>query len=256
MLDPESLDLAELCTALDDRSPETVWYIHAGDGRIVPSMPEIYTGIPETEDFDDPVWRRVDSISSGTSYRDMAEFVAGVHHRRAAELLDRAITGRGAFRRFKNTLLEFPELREAWFRFRDARARRRALRWLADEGLLDPAVAEREMARYPDPPADEADPPAALAVDLQLHYGDRLRKVLLFGAWSRGEPSPDELEILVVLDDLRSPWDELDALDELLWRHSLKAGLTVVAVPVSADQLTAPESPLLRRAVAEAVQIG
>ena len=56
----------------------------------------------------------------------MAEFVAGVHHRRAAELLDRAIAGRGAFRRFKDTLFEFPELREQWFRYRDARSRRRA----------------------------------------------------------------------------------------------------------------------------------
>ena len=56
----------------------------------------------------------------------MAEFVAAVHHRRAADLLDRAISGRGAFRRFKDTLFEFPELRDTWFRFRDARARRRA----------------------------------------------------------------------------------------------------------------------------------
>ena len=79
MLDPDAVDLDELCTALDDRTPESGWFIHAGDGRIVPGEPD-----------DDDQWRQIEAEGAGTGYRDMAEFVAGVHHRRAAELLDRA----------------------------------------------------------------------------------------------------------------------------------------------------------------------
>src|SRR3954464_1052241 len=147
MLDPESLDLDELCTALEDHSPESTWWIHTGDGRIQPGDPG--------EDG----WLEIGSVASHEGYRDMAEFVAGVHHRRAAELLDRAIAGRGAFRRFKDTLFEFPELRAQWFRFRGARARRRAVHWLAAEGLVERADADRVAARHPDPEQPEEDVP-------------------------------------------------------------------------------------------------
>ncbi len=244
MLDPKSLDLDELCVALEDHSPETTWWIHPGDGRIQPGDP------------DEEGWREIGSVGSHEGYRDMAEFVAGVHHRRAAELLDRAISGRGAFRRFKDTLFEFPELREQWFRFRDARARRRALRWLAEQGLVDRAVAAEWMAHYPDPVADDGDVPAAIAVDLGLLYGDRLQRVLLFGEWARGEGVQDaDIEIVVVLSDLRSPWEELHRMDDVLWRHTERAGLAVIAVPVTPEQWAAPANPLLRRAAAEAVQL-
>jgi predicted nucleotidyltransferase len=186
----------------------------------------------------------------------MAEFVAGVHHRRAAELLDRAIAGRGAFRRFKDTLFEFPELREQWFRYRDARSRRRAVRWLADAGLIERAVAIEWTARYPDPTTDDEDVPAALAVDLGLLYGDRLQHVVLFGAWARGEGAEEaDIEVVVVLADLRSRWEELNHMDDVLWRHTERAGLAVVAVPVTAEEWAAPHNPLLRRAAAEAVQL-
>jgi Uncharacterised protein family (UPF0158) len=247
MLDAESLDLDELRAALEDHSPDMSWWINPADGEIRPQLDHE----PDVEG-----WRLIGSVGSHEGYRDMAEFVEGVHHRRAAELLDRAIAGRGAFRRFKDTLFEFPELREQWFRFRDARSRRRALRWLAAEELIDSATAERLMARYPDPAPDDEDVPAALAVDLGMLYGDRLQHVYLFGSWVKGDgPGEHDVELVVVLDDMRSAWDELRTMDALLWRHTERSGLTVVAVPVSAEQWAKPDSALLRRAAAEAVLV-
>ena len=244
MLDPKSLDLDELSAALEDHSPDATWWIHTGDGRIQRGDPE------------DEGWLEIGSVGSHEGYRDMSEFVAGVHHRRAAELLDRAISGRGAFRRFKDTLFEFPELREQWFRYRDARSRRRAVRWLADAALIEQADAAEWMARYPDPATDDEDVPAAVAVDLGLLYGDRLEAVLLFGAWARGEGAEQaDIELVVVLSDLRSRWEELRRMDEVLWRHTERAGLAVVAVPVTAEEWAAQPNPLLRRAAAEAVQL-
>ena len=38
-----------------------------------------------------------------------------------------------------------------WYAFRDARARRRAVRWLADNSLIDDEAAERFLASHPDP---------------------------------------------------------------------------------------------------------
>ena len=51
-----------------------------------------------------------------------------------ADLLARAISGRGAFRRFKDTLSERPDLMTRWYAFANDRQRGRARRWLAAEG--------------------------------------------------------------------------------------------------------------------------
>ncbi len=67
----------------------------------------------------------------------MEDFIQLVRDPQARDLLEREIEGRGAFRRFKDTLFEFPELRDEWFALRDVRARRRAVEWLRDEDLVD-----------------------------------------------------------------------------------------------------------------------
>lgn len=254
MLDPESVDLDELCAALDDHTPGVTWWIEPGSGGLRPHLADV--GGPGTDALADAGWRRIRPTESYESYRDMAEFVGGVHHRRAADLLDRAISGRGAFRRFKDTLFEFPELRDQWFRFRKARGRRRAVRWLAAEGLVGPADADRLAARHPDPLAEDADVPAAVAVDLALLYGDRLAQVLLFGSWAAGTgPGEFDLQLIVVLTDLRSTWEELARMDDVLWRHTERSGLAITALPVSPAELAAPTTPLLARAAAGAVLV-
>ena len=43
-----------------------------------------------------------------------------------------AINGKGAFRRFKDVLLNYPEERERWFQFKDDKTEERALEWLDD----------------------------------------------------------------------------------------------------------------------------
>jgi hypothetical protein len=253
MLDPASIDLDELCAALEDHTPGTTWWIETASGRIRSHLADVGDG---TEVLAAAGWRRIRPTQSYESYRDMAEFVAAVHHRRASDLLDRAIAGRGAFRRFKDTLFEFPELRDQWFRFRKARSARRALRWLATEGMISPEDAERIAARHPDPTGDDEDLPAAVAVDLAMLYGNRLQQVLVFGSWVRSDgPGEFDLQLIVVLSDMRSPWDELHAMDELLWRHTGRSGLTVTAVPVSPAELRSPSTPMLARAVAEAVLV-
>jgi hypothetical protein len=53
--------------------------------------------------------------------------------RRLQERLWRAISGRGAFRHFKDVLDDNP--RKRWFEFKDAQARQRVLDWLAEGGI-------------------------------------------------------------------------------------------------------------------------
>jgi Uncharacterised protein family (UPF0158) len=82
----------------------------------------------------------------------MADFAEGITDERAGRRLLRAIQGKGAFRRFKNELHEeYPDLLPAWYAFRDARAQRRAVQWLADSSLIDDDAASRFLTGLPDP---------------------------------------------------------------------------------------------------------
>jgi hypothetical protein len=181
---------------------------------------------------------------------------------RARELLERAIEGRGAFRRFKDTLFEFPELRETWFRFHDARMERRALEWLADEGLVDREAAERAMPEDPElaeisGPFDPFAIASIVAADLRELYGARLRKVLLFGSWARGDAHPEsDIDLLVVLDRIDSVWDELRRMDELLWRHSFDNDTVITALPVAEMEAEKQAKPVVIRALAEGRPVG
>ena len=67
-------------------------------------------------------YERIPKAESHEGYRDMENFIATVDNERLAELLEVAINGKGAFRRFKDVLLNYPEERERWFKFKDERS--------------------------------------------------------------------------------------------------------------------------------------
>jgi len=78
---------------------------------------------------------RVPEADTHEGYADMEAFIETVTTARLRDQLARAIVGKGAFRRFKDTLLEAPAERERWFAFQAARQRERAREWLASEGV-------------------------------------------------------------------------------------------------------------------------
>jgi hypothetical protein len=47
--------------------------------------------------------------------------------------------------------VEFPNLLPVWYAFRDSRARRRAVQWLADNSLIDDGAATQYIAEHPIP---------------------------------------------------------------------------------------------------------
>lgn len=82
----------------------------------------------------------------------MADFAAGLSEERAGERLSRALSGKGAFRRFKNELHDrYQHLVPVWNAFSDNRAKLRAVEWLADNALIDEGGVDRFAAEHPDP---------------------------------------------------------------------------------------------------------
>jgi Uncharacterised protein family (UPF0158)/Nucleotidyltransferase domain len=260
VLDLKAIDLGDLMEALEDHSYEHSWWLDRSTGEIV-----LWSDWTAEQGEEDPEARGllpIEPILSGEGYADIQDFVAQVRDPRARDLLERAIEGRGAFRRFKDTLFEFPELRQAWFAFHDARMTQRALDWLVGEGLVDPDEAERE--RPADPELPELTGPfdhwaiaRGVAEDLRGLYGNRLRKVILFGSWARGDAHPEsDIDLLVVLDRVQSTWDEQQRMDEILWRHSLENETVVSALPVAEADMRSDSRPVLIRAQAEGLEVG
>lgn len=263
MLDLSTVDLGMLAMALEDHSSEGSWWIDAETGEVW------YWRDDEEDDRGfDPVERgdarRIHPLPSREGYSDMEDFIAGVPDRRAADLLERAIAGRGAFRRFKDTLFGFPELREMWFGFSDVRMQRRGIEFLVDEGLVDEAEAGRALVERDDPAvgegpgvADARDAAAAVAADLHGLYGERLVEVVLYGSQARGDAHPDsDVDLAVILDEVASPWAELRRMDDVLWRHTLESGLTVSATPLSRATWAESRRPLVRAAKSDGVRVG
>lgn len=104
----------------------------------------------DLEDGHDDRWLRFDSLGSRPGFRDMEEFLETVTDERLATRLDRALGGRGAFRRFKDELADVPDELARFHRFTDDRRRGRARQWLAESGLRPAVPVEPASPNGPD----------------------------------------------------------------------------------------------------------
>jgi hypothetical protein len=133
------IDLDELCSAMEDSSFEHEYYLDLTTGEILflsEYMDHEETGkLREQIDEEPDRYEQIPRAESHEGYEDMEDFIATVKDVHLAELLELAINGRGAFRRFKDILLRYPEERERWFRFKGERIEERAREWLDDIGV-------------------------------------------------------------------------------------------------------------------------
>ena len=130
------IGLDELCSAMEDSSYEDEYYLDLETGEIL--LISDYVDDEEIGKMKDQIdedtdrYERIPKAESHEGYGDMVNFIGTVKDERLVELLEVAINGKGAFRRFKDVLLNYPEERERWFQFRDDRVHEKALEWLGD----------------------------------------------------------------------------------------------------------------------------
>ena len=140
MLRPLPIDLDELSSMLEGDPLHGGGRIDLDTGEIWPSGTEdVLREEHGDEDLDDHRWLWVESLGSRDGYRDMEDFIGVVSDPHRREMLDVAIAGRGAFRRFKDIVARWPGELERWYLFSEERRRGRARRWLAGGGYR-PAV--------------------------------------------------------------------------------------------------------------------
>src|SRR5207247_10458370 len=95
----------------------------------------------------------------------------------------------------------------------------------------------------------------AVADDLRALYGKRLRKILLFGSWARGDAHPEsDIDLLVVLDQATDRAVEHGRMNPILDRYCWENETVVTALIVSEADLERLGCPALIGSAAESLK--
>jgi hypothetical protein len=149
------VDIGILSFAITSRDLEH--YLDLQTGDVIPRFDdapdddeEIATALVETPDR----FVLVEPVSSEESYRWMERFAASQTDDEIREALFDALDRPKPFRRFKDALERFPEVREEWFHAHDQRVLEYAQAWLAAEDLNVQLVTPRGAVSGGGTPAD------------------------------------------------------------------------------------------------------
>lgn len=136
---PLAINWRELERAFEaaDETVATEWYLDRATGK----LECLIEGDPDSEavrtrlDSHSERYARVEPPGPDEEIVWMEEFAAGVGNAKAKRDLDRALGGAGAFKRFREVVLRYPDLRDQWFALREGRIREAILAWLASNGI-------------------------------------------------------------------------------------------------------------------------
>ena len=133
------IDLEDLCLAMENSSYDLDYYLDLETGEVIfisdymddANLEELKDRIDENPDRYEPIPK----AESSEDYDDMVDFISTVEDEHLVELLEVAIDGKGAFRRFKDVLARYPEEKERWYHFKEERMKERAISWLNAIGI-------------------------------------------------------------------------------------------------------------------------
>jgi hypothetical protein len=140
LLRPLAVDLEMLAMLLEGDLAESGGRIELSTGECWPAFTDELEPGAEVEEADDRErWLYVPALGSRAGYRDMELFIEGLGDVALADRLRVAITGRGAFRRFRDVLARDERAWRRYHRLSDERQRGRARAWLVEEGYCPSA---------------------------------------------------------------------------------------------------------------------
>lgn len=77
-------------------------------------------------------------------------------------------------------------------------------------------------------------------------YGPRFRKLILYGSYARGEAvTGSDLDLLLVLDEVRDFWSEFEKVQDITSRLSLEHDAVISVFPMSEREYQERQTPFL-----------
>lgn len=127
------IDWKALHNALQMNVPEMKCFLSVEDGTVLKLGPT--DSLLPTALSDPTTFRLIGTVDPRIQYQWLEGFVRTVEEPTLRERLEDAINGKGAFRRFKDALLDLPDQRKKWFEYRDREIQKRVVDWVFEQGL-------------------------------------------------------------------------------------------------------------------------
>jgi hypothetical protein len=148
------INWTDLETAFERNAPDTESFLDTRTGEVVTVSEGAidYTEQRGKVQAGGEAFVRIEPAASREQYKWMERFVVGVTDEALRERLVIAIDGKGAFRRFKDVLLNYPTERERWFSYRSE-----LLHWSMHKWLEKEQLSPKEPAPWGEPPPPPED---------------------------------------------------------------------------------------------------
>ena len=137
---------------------------------------------------------------SREAYQIMRDFIVTVEDDPLKERLWQAISGRGAFRYFKDVLYQHPDEQKRWFAYQDARLKKEMREWLEMEGI-EPTNEPRATEK----PKEELHPIRQQMLQEVLWFTQAasqihgVSRIALIGSLATGKTDPRDIDMLVTI---------------------------------------------------------
>src|SRR3972149_8447066 len=82
--------------------------------------------------------------------------------------------------------------------------------------------------------------------EVEKLYGKKLKNIILYGSWARGDATDEsDIDLLIVLEGKVTPGKEIDKMINIITEINLKHGVLISVYPVSEEDYSTVNSPLL-----------
>jgi hypothetical protein len=125
----------ELIMTFEDYRTELQHFFDRQTGEVLTVFEDMDEEDAKQLDADPDRYLLIEPVPSSVGYEVMSDFGDTLPEGKVSRELARALQQRHPFRRFKDVLLDYPAVREDWFRFHEQAFMKIIQEWLDDHGV-------------------------------------------------------------------------------------------------------------------------